>query len=65
MFGLGTTIIDLAVAVIFCGYIGYDWAKAQQCPKTYDNAVDSAADLYTDIVFLFLELLSLLGDSDD
>ncbi|MBR2717254.1 MAG: US12 family protein, partial [Oscillospiraceae bacterium] len=38
--------LDWVVALIFCGYIGYDWAKAQLYPKTLDNAVDSAADIY-------------------
>ncbi|MBO7710376.1 MAG: US12 family protein, partial [Lachnospiraceae bacterium] len=31
-------IMDYVVVVIFAGYIGYDWAKAQAYPKTLDNA---------------------------
>jgi FtsH-binding integral membrane protein len=53
--------IDWAVAIIFCGYIGYDWGRANQIPKTLDNAVDSAAALYMDIINLFLRLLRILG----
>ena len=53
--------IDWAVAVIFCGYIGYDWGRANQIPKTLDNAVDSAAALYMDIINLFLRILRILG----
>lgn len=53
--------IDWAVAIIFCGYIGYDWGKANQIPKTLDNAVDSAAALYMDIINLFLRILRILG----
>lgn len=53
---------DWIVALIFCGYIGYDWAEAQKKRKTLDNAVDSAVDLYLDIINLFLRLL---GDKDD
>ena len=54
-------ILDWIVAVIFCGYIGYDWARANAIPKTYDNAVDSAAALYMDIINLFIRILRILG----
>lgn len=53
--------IDWVVVVIFCGYIGYDWARANSIPKTVDNAVDSAAAIYMDIVNLFVRLLRILG----
>lgn len=59
--GLPMTIIDYAVALIFCGYIGLDWHRAQQFPKTIDNAVDSAADIYLDVVNLFVRILSITG----
>ncbi|OEU62687.1 MAG: histidine kinase [Desulfuromonadales bacterium C00003094] len=55
------TIIDWVVVLIFCGYIGYDWARANSIPKTVDNAIDSAAALYMDIINLFLRLLRILG----
>ncbi|WP_415912286.1 Bax inhibitor-1 family protein [Neptuniibacter sp. QD37_11] len=54
---------DWVVAAIFCGYIAYDWQKANRIPKTLDNAVDSAAALYMDIVNLFVRILSILGNS--
>lgn len=54
---------DWLVAILFCGYIGYDWGKAQEKPKTLDNAVDSVVELYLDIVNLFLRLLPS-GDND-
>jgi len=54
-------IIDWIVVVIFCGYLGYDWGKANSIPKTIDNAVDSAASLYMDIIILFLRILSIMG----
>ena len=59
--GLPMTIIDYAVALIFCGYIGLDWHRAQQFPKTMDNAVASAADIYLDVVNLFVRILSITG----
>ncbi len=55
------SFIDWIVAVIFCGYIGYDWGRANQIPKTLDNAIDSAASLYMDIINLFLRILRILG----
>ncbi|MBT3229110.1 MAG: hypothetical protein HOD43_10220 [Candidatus Marinimicrobia bacterium] len=59
--GMHSNWIDWAVAAIFCGYIGYDWGRANQIPKTLDNAVDSAAALYMDIINLFLRVLRILG----
>ena len=61
VFGVHHGILDWIVAIIFCGYIGYDWGRANQIPKTLDNAVDSAASLYMDIINLFLRILRILG----
>ena len=63
--GANLGIIDYVVVLIFCGYIGYDWARANACAKTIDNAVDSAAELYVDIVNLFIRILSILARSRD
>lgn len=52
---------DWIVALLFCAYIGYDWSKAQKKLMTLDNAIDSATDLYLDIINLFVRLL---GKSD-
>jgi FtsH-binding integral membrane protein len=61
VFGIHHGILDWIVVFIFCGYIGYDWGRANQIPKTLDNAIDSAAALYMDIVNLFLRILRILG----
>ena len=61
VFRMNLTIIDIAVALIFCGYIGFDWARAQRIPSTVDNAIDSACALYLDIVNLFIRLLRIFG----
>ena len=58
-------IFDWIIAAIFCGYIGYDWARANSIPKTLDNAVDSAASLYVDIINLFIRILAILGGNRD
>ena len=57
--------MDYVVVVIFSGYVGYDWVKAQSYPKTLDNAIDSAADIYIDIVNIFIRLLSIMGNKDN
>ena len=52
-------------AILFTLYIGYDIQKAQAYPKTLDNAIDSAIDLYLDIINLFLRILRILAKSRD
>ncbi|GAL04601.1 membrane protein [Photobacterium aphoticum] len=59
--GIRQAWTDWAIVVIFCGYIGYDWGRANQIPKTLDNAVDSAAALYMDIINLFVRILRIMG----
>jgi FtsH-binding integral membrane protein len=61
LFGASLAITDYVVVLIFCGYVGYDWARANACAKTVDNAVDSAAELYVDIVNLFVRILRILA----
>ena len=56
--GGGLQLTNALVALIFCGYIGYDWARAQMRPKTADNAIDSACALYLDIINLLLRVLA-------
>lgn len=53
--------MDWIVVMIFSGYIGFDWARANAIPKTVDNAIDSAAALYLDIINIFLRVLSILS----
>ena len=62
---LPLSILDYFVVIIFAGYIGFDWAKAQQYPHTLNNAVDSAADIYVDIINIFVRILSIIGKKDD
>lgn len=60
IFRVHPAIFDWAIALIFCGYIGYDWAHANNLEKTADNAVDSAARLYVDIINLFIRIVSIM-----
>lgn len=62
LIGIATpSLWDIGVALIFCGYIGYDWAEAQEKEYTLDNAVDSVVGLYLDIINLFIRILSAGG----
>lgn len=63
--GANLGFTDYIVVLIFCGYIGYDWARANACAKTIDNAVDMAAELYVDIINLFIRILNILARSND
>lgn len=58
------TAFDWIFVILFSCYIGYDVAKSQAYPKTVDNAIDSALDIYIDIVGLFIRLLSIFSRED-
>ncbi len=64
LFGYSGNLFSLLFVIVFSLYIGYDWCKAQAYPKTLDNAIDSACDLYLDIINLFLRLLSIFASRD-
>ena len=61
LLGYRGMLFDWIFVIVFSGYIGYDIAKSQAFPKTLDNAVDSALDIYLDIINLFIRLLSILS----
>ncbi|MDO5703135.1 MAG: Bax inhibitor-1 family protein [Lachnospiraceae bacterium] len=54
---------DYIIIAIFCGYIGYDVARAQTYVKTMQTAIMCAADLYMDLVNVFIRILSIMGKS--
>ena len=65
LLGYGGNVFNWAFVIIFSLYIGFDWSRAQVYPKTLDNAVDSAIDLYLDIINIFIRILSIMSRSDD
>ena len=65
LLGKDPEIVDWIVAGVFSLYIGYDVWRSQQFPKTVDNAVDSALDIYLDLANLFIRLLAILAKRDD
>lgn len=60
-FGYSGTLFDYIFVLVFSLYIGFDFSRSQAYAKTLDNAVDSAVDIYLDIVNLFIRILSILG----
>ena len=63
--GVSQTVTDWVVAAIFTLYIGYDIYRSQQFPKTVDNAVDCALDIYLDIANLFIRILRIMARRKD
>lgn len=61
VFRIRLGVMDWIVAGIFCGYIGVDWGRANRIERTPDNAVDSAASLYLDIINLFMRVLEIVS----
>jgi len=59
-FGFFANIFNWISAAIFTLYIGYDWHVAQSFPKTLDNAIDSACDLYIDLINLVIDILHII-----
>ena len=55
--------VNMAFTILSAGlfslYIGYDVYRSQQFPRTVDNAIDCAIDIYLDIINLFLDLLRM------
>lgn len=63
IFSLSTSGFALIGCALFSLYIAYDWVRANSYVHTLDNAVDSACDIYMDIINLFLRILQILGRS--
>ena len=65
LLGYGGNLFNWAFIIIFTLYIGFDWCRAQAYPKTVDNAIDSALDIYLDIINLFIRILEIMGRRND
>lgn len=64
IFHVDSIVISLIAAGIFSLYIGYDFWRSQQFPKTVDNAIDCALDIYVDIINLFIRILEIMGKAN-
>lgn len=63
LIGVQQIITSWITAIIFTIYIGYDFYRSQQFPKTVDNAIDCAIDIYLDIINLFVRIMDILSDN--
>ena len=59
--GRNNSIFEWLGLALFALYIGYDWARANTCARTVNNAIDLSASLYLDIVNLFLRILEIMN----
>lgn len=64
IFHVHQEVTNWLIAGLFSLYLGYDIYRSQQYPKTLDNAIDSALDIYLDIANLFIRLLEIMGKKD-
>lgn len=60
--GVDQTWLDLAVIVVFCGFIGYDMHQAAVAEPTLPNAVFMACNLFLDIMNVFIRLLDIFNN---
>lgn len=51
-------IMDWIAIGIFTLYIGYDWSKGMEYPKTAHFAIITAINLYLDLINIFIRLVS-------
>lgn len=63
LIGVDFVIWDYIGAGLFAMYIGYDVYRAQAYPRTIDNAIDCAIDIYLDVINLFIRILRILAAS--
>jgi FtsH-binding integral membrane protein len=65
LLGYTSGIFDFVFVILFCGYIGYDWAIAQKQQKTTPNAIRVAYMMYVDMINLLVRLLRILAKNRD
>ncbi len=65
IFRTHSSVYEWVFVAIFSLFIGYDWALANTCARTVNNAIDLAANLYLDIINLFLRILEIMSKRKD
>ena len=56
--------LDYAVVLVFCGFIGWDTYRSQQCEPTVKMAIFNAVNIWLDLVNVFIRILSIVGRRD-
>ena len=59
--GVSMGWLDYAVILLFCGFIGFDTYRAQQCEATVKMAIFNAVQIWLDLVNVFIRLLAIVG----
>ena len=62
--GLNSGIVTWISAIVFSLYIGHDFVSAQHASHNVANAIIFGADIYLDLINLFVDLLEILKDND-
>lgn len=61
LFNFTIPVLSWISAGLFSLYIGYDFYRSQAYSKTVNNAINSALDLYLDIINLFIDILEIVA----
>lgn len=59
--GMTSGVFDFIFVGILMGYVGYDWALAQEKRKTTTNAVLSAGLIFSDLIYMLIRLIRILS----
>ena len=59
--GVSMGWLDYAVILLFCGFIGFDTYRAQQCEATVKMAIFNGVQIWLDLVNVFIRLLAIVG----
>lgn len=63
LLGVDQTWLDIAVIVVFCGFIGYDMHQAAIVEPTLPNAVFMASNLFLDIMNVFIRIVDIMDNN--
>ena len=59
LMGVDQSWLDIAIIVVFCGFIGFDMYQASIVEPTLPNAVFMASNLFLDIMNIFIRALDI------
>ena len=54
--------LDIFAALLFSGWMIYDWNRARRMPRTLDNMIDNGGAIYLDWLNIYLALRSASDD---
>jgi FtsH-binding integral membrane protein len=54
-------LLDWVGIILFSAWVIFDFNRAQELPKTIDNAMDCGVSVFLDVANIFIRLLALFG----